>query len=112
MTWNRILIFRKYTVELNLTPIGGWFQGDLETVTSETIRIHDNPRTKIDQLHYELPKIVIEEMIREIGPELTNRLVNFDYLNEIKIRTGINTVGKLKEKIPHGLKSFRELCDE
>lgn len=93
-TWNRILIENKYTVELNITPVNGWAMNK-DRVTLEVIRLHWTARSKNDQLHFELPELISEELLNNVGPELFDRLINFDYLSEIKSKTGIVTLNQL-----------------
>lgn len=87
-TWSRNLS-RDYKnnlcfIELNLTPVNGFFSNRLDTVKLEVIRSHGTVNE--DDIHTdELPVKVIAEMKKYLGEELTNRLLNHDYLSEVTV---------------------------
>ena len=85
-TWNRVLLndfgngsTTGQFVELNLTHVNG----DWSRVKDETIRVHCTRRSTKDRLTALLPADILHVMRQQIGGQLTERLMVYDYIAEI-----------------------------
>lgn len=80
-TWNRVLLcnFGNQFVEINLTPINA----NWNRVKEERIRKHCTARTSSEKPVDHLPLHVKNEMLKNLGYDLTERLLNFDYLPNV-----------------------------
>lgn len=80
-TWSRVLSVKDFVfVELNLTENS---DSQWERVKIEIIREHRTARDQKDICVDVLPDEVIEKMKAKLGEELTQKLLNFDYLSSI-----------------------------
>lgn len=83
-TWNRLLTIADVgIVELSLTPIN-WqsSHGKWDKTKQEMFRVH-NTSIKGDKCCDELPADVREILVRHYGEELTERMLNHNYLSEV-----------------------------
>lgn len=80
-TWSRVLqTFKVGAIEINLTEN---MPSEWKRVKRENIRKHSTARDRSDKFANELPADVIAEMKQQLGDELTERLLTFDYLPNI-----------------------------
>lgn len=66
-------------VEVNLTPIRNW----QEEVAGIRIRVHCTSRGRDDKTVATLPPEVRAKMVKNLGEELTQRLLTEDFLSQI-----------------------------
>jgi hypothetical protein len=82
-TWSRVLTddgpHHSY-VEVNLTPVNGNWQ---DRVAPVRIRVHGTARDFRDIDTDELPAAVYQRMVDNLGEELTERLLNEDFIPQI-----------------------------
>ena len=84
-TWNRILkVEGAHIYELDLTPCNANEPKQWLKTQREVIRVHGTYSK--DDIHTdELPSKVLELMVKHYGQELTDRMINFDYLSEVSL---------------------------
>lgn len=87
-TWSRVLSERHPNgpfVEVNLTPIPHCHSSEWQNdVAPIKIRFHGT-YNRSDKVVNELPAPIREEMVKNLGEELTNRLLTEDFLSHIDI---------------------------
>jgi hypothetical protein len=105
-TWSRVLhspgkkhdncelpsSFQDYFIEIDLTPVNGWPREEddakysvhqLDQVRHINIRCHGTSRGKKDKTWGDLPEMVREAMLDNLGYVLTQRLLIEDFLPQI-----------------------------
>lgn len=86
-TWSRVLSEKHPHgpfVEVNLTPIPNCHSSSWKSdVASIHIRFHGTAREENDREVAELPAEIRELMVKNIGEELTKRLLTEDFLPQI-----------------------------
>lgn len=105
--WSRVLwVDSKGYVDLNLTPIPGCYSSTWDTdVKGEVIRCHGTSRGERDKVVDILPQKVMDEMVRNLGKDLTQRLLTHDYIAQF----GLENIRSAKN--PHGGGvAFGNLC--
>jgi len=79
-TWSRVLRRTKNEwVVLNLTGINGTWN----SVLNEIVRVHSTALAAGDKLQDTLPIEIKESIEKNVGKELTTKLLTYDYLSEI-----------------------------
>jgi hypothetical protein len=86
-TWNRLLgkTYNGSYAEINLTPINAhrldeWSPYQKTQIEPIIIRLHG---TGIGRIEKELPKNIENNMVENIGPDLTNRLLTENFASKI-----------------------------
>lgn len=89
-TWSRILSNEKgNVVEVNLTPINSCYSSSWENdVLPIKFRSHGTSPGDRDRFEKELPAEVLANMKKNLGEELTNRLLSEDFLPQIDVPKG------------------------
>ncbi len=82
-TWSRRIWAKSgYYIEMSLIPIPSCGSDSWTEVAKEKMRFHCTPRKPEEYLGPKLPAEVKAAMVKNLGEELTNRMLTHDYLAE------------------------------